>query len=512
MKVDESNTLKNLNNSILFSTFVHDVNILNKMMSDSNEKDTSIKCLMDREVLISILDSLTSGIQIVDINGEIIYINNSFLSIVGVKKEDRLGKSIYDVSDDGSIASVMKSGKPIYNLKNYPKGSSVELVSSAAPIVISGKVIGVVAVVSDVNDVFVLSKQLKESNNLVKKLSERISYLATTKYEIGDVIGKCEPMKKIKELVKLAATNDITVLILGETGTGKELIAESIHSSSLRSKNPFVSINCSAIPENLLESEFFGYEKGAFTGAFKTKIGKFELANGGTLFLDEIGDMDLKLQSKILKAIEEKEIQRIGGNSSIPLDIRIIAATNRDLREMVDKGLFRQDLYYRLNIMAINIPPLRDRKDDLAELCEFMINKISRKIGRKGITISQGAIEAMSEYHWPGNVRELENTLERVIITSNNWAEIDVRDLGMILSNDDCYSPLQMSRGKGGNSHSADVPRTLNLKNAEKFLIEESLNIFGSTYSGKLEAAKALGISIATLYNKIKEYKITEGV
>jgi PAS domain S-box-containing protein len=490
------------------STFLHDPYIL-EMLKDQDKRLTRTDMgLLDRDILISILDSLTSGVQIVNSDGEIIYINNSFLSIVGVKKEDRLGKKIYEVSDDGSIAKVLKSGKPIYNLKNYPKGSTVELVSSAAPIKLGDEIVGVVAVVSDVNDVILLSKQLKESNSLVKNLSEKISYLATTKYDLDDVIGKSESMQKVKSLVKLAAVNEITVLLLGETGTGKELIAESIHSSSQRSKSPFVSINCSAIPENLLESEFFGHEKGAFTGAVKTKLGKFELANGGTLFLDEIGDMDIKLQSKILKAIEEKQIQRIGGETSIPLDIRIIAATNRDLKSMVDQNLFRQDLFYRLNVFTINLPPLRERKDDLVDLCEHMVGKISRKIGRQGITISGDAIEALKEYTWPGNVRELENTIERVIITSNNWSELALCDFNMILNNKDCNDIKNMPNGISYPDSFMNMGKIMKLKDVERVIIESALNFYGKSYTGKQEAASALGISIATLYNKIKEYRL----
>jgi PAS domain S-box-containing protein len=496
------------NHQVMASTFLHDPQKLAILMDPERHLSRNEISSLDREILISILDSLTSGVQIVNSDGDIIYVNSSFLSIVGVKKEDRLGKKIYEVSDDGSIANVLKSGKPIFNLKNYPKGSTVELVSSAAPIKLGSEIIGVVAVVSDVNDVILLSKQLKESNSLVKKLSERISYLATTKYDLDDVIGKSEPMQKVKSLVKLAAVNEITVLLLGETGTGKELIAESIHSSSQRSKGPFVSINCSAIPENLLESEFFGHEKGSFTGAVKTKLGKFELANGGTLFLDEIGDMDIKLQSKILKAIEEKQIQRIGGEASIPLDIRIIAATNRDLKSMVERNLFRQDLFYRLNVLTINLPPLRERKDDLMDLCEHMVGKISRKIGRQGITISGDAIESLKEYAWPGNVRELENTLERVIITSNNWSELGLCDFNMILNNKDCSDVNTLSNGTSYPDSLLKGGKIMKLKDAEMIIIESALNCYGRSYTGKQEAASALGISIATLYNKIKEYRL----
>jgi len=499
-----------INNPIISSTFSHVHNINNDKDKFCESTPEVLRHLVDREILISVLDSLTSGVQIVDADGEILYVNSSFLSIVGVRKEDRIGKNVYEVSEDGSIANALKNGKPVINLKNYPKGSTVELVSSAAPIHFNEKIIGAVAVVNDVKDVIILSKKLKESNTLVKKLSEKISYYANAKYDLNDVIGTCKLMEKVKELIKLAAVNEITVLVLGETGTGKELIAEAIHSSGLRSKSPFVSINCSAIPENLLESEFFGYEKGAFTGAIRTKIGKFELANGGTLFLDEIGDMDLKLQTKILKAIEEKQIQRIGGESVIPLDIRIITATNRNLKSMVEEKLFRQDLYYRLNVLAINLPPLRDRNEDIPELCEFIINKLCRKIGRRGITISNGALEIMKRYKWPGNVRELENTLERIIISCDNSSEIDSNDVKSVLNVTDKIEMDSENGIKYINCEILEIEQNLNLKQIERETIEKALAKYGYSYFGKNEAAAALGISLATLYNKIKEYRLIE--
>lgn len=487
---------------------------LAEIINDPNGKGSYgiSKVRLEKEVLISILNSLPYGIQIVDINGIIKFVNEKFLSILRVSKEERIGKSIFQVSIDGSISAVLKTGKAVSNLKNYPRDTTVALISSAAPIILSDKLIGAVAVVNDVNDVKILYNQLIERKKIINNLSEKINSLAKTTYNLDDIIGNCKEIRDIKEMIKLAAFNDTTVLITGETGTGKQLVAESIHSASPKLDSPFVSINCSAIPENLLESELFGFEKGSFTGAFKTQIGKFELANGGTLFLDEIGDMDLKLQSKILKAIEEKQIQRLGGDTLIPLSIRIIAATNRDLKGMVNQGLFRQDLYYRLNVFNITIPPLRSRKDDIKELCDFLIRKISRRIGRRGITINEESIELIKMYSWPGNVRELKNILERVIISSNNWKEINIFDLDIIQGKNNKYPFHNKVSTRNENERLDYDIDSMNLREIEKIVIGESLRKFGTTYSGKHKAADALGISIATLYNKIKEYKTSKGV
>ncbi|HBY71181.1 MAG TPA: Fis family transcriptional regulator, partial [Lachnospiraceae bacterium] len=266
--------------------------------------------------------------------------------------------------------------------------------------------------------------------------------------------------------------------------------------ASRRAKKQFISINCSAIPKELLESEFFGHEKGAFTGATKNKIGKFELASGGTLFLDEIGDMDLSLQTKILKAIEEKNIQRVGGVENIPIDIRIISATNRDLENMAKRNLFRQDLYFRLNVFNIEIPPLRERKEDLEYLAQFIINKICKKLGKCVPKLSDKAFSTLYEYDWPGNIRELENVLERAIINCRGSKEISIEDLNHYVSND--YFVIK-----------DDQPDSIMpLEKAEIMLIKNAIKKHGSSYEGKREAAKTLGISLATLYNKINKYKI----
>lgn len=402
----------------------------------TQKKMTFIDILLSRQILIQILDSIQEGVQVVDNLGTIKYVNPTFLKILGLQEDERIGKNIFEVSPDGSLATVLKTGQPVTNLKNNPKGTDIQLVSSAVPIYIADNMIGAIAINQDVRDIISLTEQLRKSKLIVNSLSEKIGHLSSAQYTFEDFIGSSVATQNVVDMAKIAAQNDTTVLIQGETGTGKEIIANAIHNASLRAGKPFISVNCSAVPHDLLESEFFGHEKGSFTGAVKRKLGKFELANGGTLFLDEIGDMDLSLQAKILRAIQDKEIQRVGGEKTISLDVRIIAATNRDLKKMAKEGTFRQDLFYRLNVWNINIPPLRERKADLKELTDFLIKKVCRKLGRKTVTINSKAWEILFNYNWPGNVRELENVIERAILSSNNQLNIEADDLKFISIND----------------------------------------------------------------------------
>lgn len=460
-----------------------------------DQKNKLSNLLLSREIFIEIFKTIQEGVQIVDLNGVIRYVNPAFLRIVGVKEDDRIGKNINDVSPDGSLAIVLKTGKPVNNLKNHPKGTSVELVSRATPILFHGKIIGAIAFVQDIEEVIFLTEELKKSEKLVENLSEKIGYFSKSKYTFADVIGSSVHIANIIEMAKIAARNDAVVLIQGETGTGKEVVANAIHKASERSQKPFISINCSAVSQNLLESEFFGHEKGSFTGAYKKQLGKFELANGGTLFLDEIGDMDLALQVKILRAIQEREIRRVGGSTTIPLDVRIIAATNRNLKKMMVEGTFREDLYYRLNVWNIAIPPLRERKVDIEILSEYITRKICRKLGKRMVTISQKAFEVLYNYNWPGNVRELENVLERVILNTENHT-IDADNLAFLSMTE--YE-LNLQKDK-----------IMTLEECEKMMIEKAMAKYGDSYRSKIEIAQELGISIATLYNKIKKYRLED--
>lgn len=472
-----------------------DLNELHSVLMTSPTKDINMKLsnlVLSREIFIEIFKTIQEGVQIVDHEGNIRYVNPAFLRILGVKEEDRIGKNIKDVSPDGSLMEVLKTKKSVNNLKNHPKGTRVELVSSATPILLHNNLIGAIAFVQDIKEVICLTEKLIKSEKMVENLSEKIGYFSKSKYTFDDVIGSSVSMENIVEMAKNAAANDVVVLIQGETGTGKEVIANAIHKASTRSQKPFISINCSAISQNLMESEFFGHEKGSFTGAYKNQLGKFELANGGTLFLDEIGDMDLSLQVKMLRAIQEREIRRVGGEVNIPLDVRIIAATNRNLKKMMVEGTFREDLYYRLNVWNIVIPPLRERRVDIEVLADYLSKKICRRLGKRIVTIDQSAYSVLFNYNWPGNVRELENVLERVILNTDNNI-INSENLSFLCA-DDCDSTL---------SNDAIIP----LEEVEKIMIQKAIERYGESYKSKVEVAQALGISLATLYNKLKKYK-----
>ncbi len=307
-------------------------------------------------------------------------------------------------------------------------------------------------------------------------------------FRFENIIAKSSKMQKLIELIKTVAKSNATVLITGESGTGKELVARAIHSQSDRHNKPFVAVSCAALPESLLESELFGHEKGSFTGAHAQKKGKFEFANGGTLFLDEVGEMSANIQVHLLRVLEEKEFTRVGGNEPIKVDVRVISATNKDLTKAIERQEFREDLYYRLNVVNIDLPPLRERKEDIPLLAEHFLNKFASD-NRKGIEgFSPESMEFLLDYDWPGNVRELENAVERAVILARDSvvAVGDLRQRGM----------ASVGSARAGK----------NLKEIEREHILSILRETGDNYS---EAARILGISRMTLYNKVKEYGIS---
>jgi len=275
-----------------------------------------------------------------------------------------------------------------------------------------------------------MEKTLLVINNALRQrdLEEENRILRSAIEEKYRMVGNSPALEKLRQQVALAAPTNGRVLIYGENGTGKELVARAIHKASLRRNNPFVEVNCAAIPEDLIESELFGHIKGAFTGATEDKAGKFELASGGTLFLDEVGDMSLKTQSKVLRALEEQRIERVGGSCSIDVDVRVITATNKNLEEEIKKGVFREDLYFRLNVIPIFVPPLRERREDISLLASFFMENFSREYGKRAKKLSPGALTVLMNYNWPGNVRELKNTIERLVIMvpSDNIAKEDI--------------------------------------------------------------------------------------
>lgn len=445
---------------------------------------------LDFHALYKIFQYSYDGILLLDNNGYAITANESYTRITGTPLHDIVGRNYREVTSlhDKVTPKVLDQKRPV-TIINFVRGKGI-LVTGNPVFNENGAITHVVINVRDITmlknvDIeMLLSIALKD----VKRLDNNID----TDYpiNINGVIAKSPEFTKVIQLVSKISRVDSTVLLLGESGVGKEIIANVIHNLSNRSKQPLIKVNCAAIPHNLLESELFGYEKGAFTGADQRgKPGLFEQANGGTLFLDEIGDIHLDIQVKLLRVLQEFEVTRVGGGKSIPVNVRIITATNKKLEEMVERGEFRKDLYYRLNIIPISIPSLKERKEDIAPLAYAFLHKFNNKYGLNK-KIHPIAIQVMEQYEWPGNIRELENLIERLTVTVDH-NEILWDDLPFALK---------------------EPPKTksLSLKNllqdVEKKIIYQKLKEYKTTR----QAAEALGISQSALVKKVQKFKQEE--
>ena len=456
---------------------------------EEKEKLANIKRLKGE--LDAILNSVQEAIEVAGIDGNINYVNPSFSRVTSIPAGQRIGNNIFDVSPNGALARSLRTHEAVFAHRAVVGGADVEVVANASPIVVDGKMEGAVVVFQPLTDIYKLMEQLRASNQVIDDLQTRINQISTSSYTFDDLIGSQPEFESALDLARKAAKSNSTVLITGESGTGKELFAHAIHGASLRFDKPFIKVNCAAIPETLLESEFFGHEKGAFTGALKTKLGKMELANGGTIFLDEIGDMNLSLQVKLLRILQEMEFERVGGTQTIKVDVRVISATNRNLLEMTKRGDFREDLYYRLNVLELRLPPLRNHKADIPAYVQSLIVKFNRKFGKhvKGLTAQ--AEEILMQYNWPGNIRELQNVLERAMVT----VEEEIITHKYILNLVDSQAQMPAEPVLGG---------LMPLEQMEKQMIRLALKLYGDSVEGKKQAAKALKISLATLYNKLK--------
>ena len=367
-----------------------------------------------QERLQLILETVQDGICVVDRTGEITYVNPSYLRIVHKTPEMVIGQNVFETAPNGNRSGVLRSGVArIGSISHKKDGTTV--VANVNPIFVDGEIAGVVSVIKDITEIQTLMERLSQVSAKAEYLEQELLRTKKTAQAFTNYIGKSGKVIDVLALASKAADSGANVLVRGESGTGKEVIAEGIHYASARRRGPFIRVNCGAIPGALLESELFGHEKGAFTGAVRRKLGKFELADHGTIFLDEIGDLDKNMQVKLLRVIQQKEFDRVGGEETIHVDVRIIAATNRDLEEMVKTGEFRDDLYYRLNVIPILLPPLRDRVEDIPLLVEHFIEKISSEAKKPVRGITPEAMRMLMHYRWPGNVRELENVIERVI-------------------------------------------------------------------------------------------------
>lgn len=453
-----------------------------------------------QSMLEAIFHATQEAISVVDQNGINLMINPAYTKVTGLRESDIIGRpASADIAEGESVhMKVLSTKKPVEKARLKVGPNKRDIIANAAPIIVDGELRGSVAILDDVSEIIKLTKELKEAKQIIRKLE--------AKYTFDDIVGYNKLIIAAIEKAKIAADTPATVILRGESGTGKELFAHAIHNLSKRKFNQFVRVNCAALSENLLESELFGYEEGAFTGARKGgKIGLFEQASGGTIFLDEIGDISLSTQIKLLRVLQEKEVVRVGGTKPISIDVRIIAATNMNLEEAIKDGRFREDLYYRINVIPIVIPALRQRKDDINILVHHFINIFNQEYGRSILDISDSAIEALKGYDWPGNVRELENIIGRSIINmTHNENIIQVAHL-----------PKLNSRYEGDN-HELDSYiksnkqyRDITLEEAsieaEKRAIISALNKYNNN---KTQTAKVLNISIRTLYYKIEKYNI----
>ncbi|GAA0077594.1 sigma-54-dependent Fis family transcriptional regulator [Clostridium sp. CTA-5] len=431
------------------------------------------------QYLNKVMNSLNLGIFAVDTEGLVTAINNSACDMLHIKEEDVLNKNVDTVLDNWEdIFSQLKNGEVYENIEIIYSDKKKRFNLNVYPIKDKNRnITGMVCIFKDMKNVY----------NLVNKYTGR-----TAKYTFDDIVGKSDNILKLKEQVKSISNSPSTVLIQGESGTGKELIAQSIHNNSDRKNNSFVAINCGAIPKSLIESELFGYEEGAFTGAKRGGCaGKFELANGGTLFLDEIGEMPLDMQINLLRVLQEGNITRIGGNKCINVNVRIIAATNKNLKEEVEKGTFREDLYYRLSVIPINVPPLRERSGDIELLIKHFLQVKAVKLGKHIPKIEKIIYQNLLNYAWPGNIRELENCIENIVNMNGNTSFN--------------FENKLLVREKNNNNDIDLKYDMCSLEELERRAIKACLNNCDGNVT---KSCKILGINRSTLYAKIKKYNI----
>lgn len=471
------------------------------------------------EALNAILESAYEGIAVVDEHGIIQEINDSYCRFLGIKRAEAIGRHVTEVIDNTHLHHTISTGIPERGVLQKIQGQ--DMMVHRIPIWREGKVVGAIGMLifEGVTEIYKIYESLQE--NQLKKQSKQepvsLQKEKDSRITLDDIIGKSEEILSVKRIARRAARTSATVLITGESGTGKEMFAKSIHHLSPYSKGPFISVNCGAIPENLFESELFGYEDGAFTGAKKGgKPGKFELANDGTIFLDELGEMPLLMQTKLLRVLQEKEVERVGGVKKYPLNVRIIGATNRNLLEMVDKGEFREDLYYRLNIIQLAIPPLRERKKDIPLLMAYYVKVVCDKYRIPGKSFTAEAVSAFMNYQWRGNIRELVNTIER-LVTLVEAQTIDLIHLPTDML-EEARSTIEKSHSNEVGvatllemnkitNHSLSVMEQAKLygDQKEKELI---LNALRSSGGNKSRAAELLGIHRTTLYQKLRKFHI----
>jgi PAS domain S-box-containing protein len=446
------------------------------------------------------LDSIEFGTVVVNADGIITFYSKSYERFLGVPRAEVLGRHVTEVIENTRMHVVVQTGEPEIGWKQNIKGQT--MVVQRIPVRDeTGKVIGAVGQVMfrDVAEITELAQKLNLLESKLEYYERELEHLRSSRYTFDHIIGTSQALENAKRLAAKAAEGTSTVLLLGESGVGKELFAHAIHHASPRRSQAFVRVNCSSIPHDLLESELFGYEAGAFTGAGrKGKPGKFELASHGTIFLDEIGDMPLTMQAKLLRVLQEREVERVGGTRTFGVDFRLIAATNANPEEMVNAGQLRRDLFYRLNVVAIQVPPLRERREDIPAIARHRLAMIREEQGIRPLEFSPEVLALFHRYDWPGNVRELTNVLERAACAAEG-PRIEIEHLPLFLR--DVQSGRERERQRS-NLRQA-------VRDAER---EAVLNALNMAKGNKAKAAKLLGIHRTGLYQRLVRLNIAAGV
>ena len=455
--------------------------------------------MVDANVLIKLLESSYDGIWITDHVGKILFANSANAKLLGVPRSELENKTTQELQDEGvfqtsAILEALQTRQQVSRVCNNPR-TCLTVLATATPVF--NEAGDIQYIFNNVRDITALNEMRESLQDKDEIIRQQNSQLETMKLRlgVGTIVANSKAFTQVVELARRAATFDgATVLILGESGTGKEVISELIVNTSPRKDKPYLQINCGAIPENLIESELFGYEKGAFSGAdAKGRKGLFEAANGGTVFLDEIGDLPLHMQVKLLRVLQQRRIVRVGGTETVNLDVRIIAATNKDLKQMVNEGRFREDLYYRLNVVPIEIPPLRDRKEDILPLVNHFLTVANRKY-HTNKSIYSDTIDVLESYSWPGNVRELENLMENLVITTP----------GDIIRRENLSERLKFSTENRGFTEDTEVITLKEtVERAEYMAIQKAIRQCGSIR----KAAVALGVDPSTIVRKQQNYQ-----
>jgi PAS domain S-box-containing protein len=458
-----------------------------------------LKALQERGLhAFSIGDAIHDGIYVIDPKGIIVEINQVFAEMAGISKEELVGKPASvlvekKIFEQEISLAVLSSKKKRAASSTITRNNKKVLITSNPVLNNQGSLIEVLTVIRDITELNLLQEELELAAQKKKQYQGELEYFRRKEMNKIAMIGDSPNMLAVKELILNVSKADASVLISGETGSGKEVIAREIVKNSPRKDGPYIKINCAAIPETLLESELFGYEKGAFTGAQgKTKLGLFETANKGTILLDEIGDMPFSLQSKLLRVLQEKEITRLGGHKTISIDVRVIASTNGNLEEKIKEGTFREDLFYRLNVIPIKIPPLRTRTEDIFMLVKHFLSIHNKKYS-KNKTVSVSAMNLLESYNWPGNVRELENLIERFVVVEPDE----------VISQHHVMKMIKVESKLAVEEH---VTLEQALRAVEKRMITKALQKYKSTY----KAAEVLGVSQPTVFRKAKQLGITK--